>query len=396
MGHVVKRGNRPKPYVARWVDPLGEERSKSFARKADAENHLIGVEGSKLRGDYVDPALGRVTFGEFAQWALAMKVNQRATTRARDDWVFRLMILPYFGKRRLNSIEIIEVKAWIAKLAASYAPASVHKAYQLLAWVMQEATASGTLARSPCWKITPKRDLPRIEQFEMRFLDEKEINQLAEAIDPFYRALVLTAGYTGMRFGELAALRVKHLKLLERVISVEEGMTQVRGKQSFGPLKTRASRRTISAPPFLAEALGDHLAPRPDLNSDDWVFVGEKGAPLRASNFRRRAWERAVQATVGEPCRFHDLRHSHAALLIKAGVHPKVIQKRLGHSSIRTTMDTYGHVHDGLDQEVALSLQRAWDGRDTSTQTVLDFNQTRLASNWRSAALSSATEKVVR
>lgn len=361
MGHVARRGDRAKPYVARWVDPLGGERSRSFLRKVDAENHLTGIEASKLRGEYVDPALGRVTFGEFAQSCLAVKVNQRATTQARDDWAFRLMILPYFSGRRLNSIEVLDIKLWIAKLAPSYAAASIHKAYQLFAWVFQEAAETGTISKSPCWKIKPKRDLPRIEQFEMRFLDETELRVLAEAIDPFYRPLVLTAGYTGMRFGELAGLRVKHLKQLERTISVEEGMVDVRGKQSFGPLKTKASRRTVSIPQFLVDVLGAQLADRGEIAPNDLVFVGEKGAPLRASNFRRRAWEVAVNATVGTPCRFHDLRHSHAALLIKAGVHPKVIQKRMGHSSIRTTLDTYGHVYDELDLGVAHALEASWN-----------------------------------
>jgi integrase len=195
----------------------------------------------------------------------------------------------------------------------------------------------------------------------MRFLSEAEIRTLADAIDPFLRPLILTAGYTGMRFGELAGLRVKHLKQLERSISVEEGMTDVRGKQSFGPLKTKASRRTVSIPQFLVDVLAEHLAQREGLSPDDLVFVSEKGGPLRASNIRRRSWEKAVEATVGTPCRFHDLRHSHAALLIKAGVHPKVIQKRMGHSSIRTTLDTYGHVYDELDQVVALALDESWN-----------------------------------
>lgn len=372
MGHVVRRAGRSRPYYARWVGPDGKESSKSFARKVDAESYLTGIEASKLRGDYVDPALGKVSFGEFAAAALALKVNQRPTTKARDEWAFRLMILPYFAKRPLGSIGVTEAKGWIAKLAGDYRPASVHKAYQLFAWVMQEAAEAGSISRSPCWRIRPKRDLPRIEQFEMRFLDEAEIRAVADAIDPFYRPLVLTAGYTGMRFGELAGLRIKHLRQLERTILVEEAMTDVRGHQSFGPVKTRASRRSISIPQFLVELLAEHLAERSPVFPERLVFPGERGGPLRASNFRRRAWDPAVRDSVGPPCRFHDLRHSHAALLIKAGVHPKVIQKRLGHSSIRTTLDTYGHVYDGLDAEVALQLDRSWqkDQPQANTRTV--------------------------
>jgi hypothetical protein len=121
----------------------------------DAENHLTAIESSKLRGEYVDPMLGRVTYGEFAESVLAVKVNQRPTTQARDECAFRLMILPYFAKRRLNSIEVMDIKAWIAKLAPSYAPATIHKAYQLFASVFQEAAEMGIISKSPCWKINP-------------------------------------------------------------------------------------------------------------------------------------------------------------------------------------------------------------------------------------------------
>lgn len=359
MAHVSKRSDRPG-YIARWVDPHGRDRSKSFARKMDAERHLTLIESSKLRGDYVDPNLGKITFGEYAEKVLSLKVNQRASTHARDEWAFRLMILPTFSNRQLIDIDVVDVKAWIASLMDRYSAPSIHKAYQLFAWVLHEAADAGAISKSPCWRIKPKRDLPKIETPEMRFLDQDEIEELANAIDPLYRALVLTAGYTGLRFGELAGLRVKHLKLLERWIQVEEAMTDVRGHQSFGPLKSRASRRSVSLPAFLVDVLAEHLASTGPRLSSDLVFVGELGAPLRASNLRRRFWLPAVKTSVGLPCRFHDLRHSHAAILIKAGVHPKVIQKRLGHSSIRTTLDTYGHVFDGLDREAAETLDSSW------------------------------------
>ncbi len=84
------------------------------------------------------------------------------------------------------------------------------------------------------------------------------------------------------------------------------------------------------------------------------------GGPIRRTNFRRRIWKPAVEASVGEPCTFHDLRHSHAAILIAQGEYPKVIQERLGHASIKTTLDTYGHLFDGLDEAAAERLDAAW------------------------------------
>lgn len=106
-------------------------------------------------------------------------------------------------------------------------------------------------------------------------------------------------------------------------------------------------------PAAVADALGEHIG---RFGHGDLVFTTPEGAPLRRTNFRRRQWLPAVRETVGEPCRFHDLRHSHAALLIAQGQHPKVIQSRLGHSSIRTTLDTYGHLTEGLDEAAADAL----------------------------------------
>ncbi|HVE76399.1 MAG TPA: tyrosine-type recombinase/integrase, partial [Actinomycetota bacterium] len=92
-------------------------------------------------------------------------------------------------------------------------------------------------------------------------------------------------------------------------------------------------------------------------------FVGGQGSPLRASLFRRRFWNPAVEASVGYPMRFHDLRHTHAALLIAENTHPKTMQARLGHASIATTLNTYGHLFEGLDEAVAEGLETLWSGR---------------------------------
>jgi integrase len=362
------------------MDPSGAERSKAFARKVDAEAHLTTIESAKLRGEYVDPRLGKITYGEYMSKVTAQKANQRPSTRARDAVYFRSLILPWFEGRLLESIELSDIKAWLADLQVrGYASATIRKAYQLFASVPAQAVRERRIARNPCADIR-RGDLPTTEPVEMRFLSQQEIGRLTDAIDPRYRVLVLTAAFTGLRFGELAALRVKHLDMLRRSIRVEEGMTEVEGNLSFGPLKTKASRRIVSMPKFLAEALDDHLSKREALRANDLVFTGEKGAPLRAANFRQRFWMPAVDASVGQPLRFHDLRHSHAALLIAAGLQAKVIQRRLGHSSIKTTFDVYGHVFEGLDVQAAAALDNSWEGREdadrsTSGGTLWDVPQ---------------------
>lgn len=189
----------------------------------------------------------------------------------------------------------------------------------------------------------------------MRFLTIAEVDDLADAIDPRYRALVLTGSYSGLRWGELVGLKAKYLDLDAARLTVAETLSEVSGIFRHKAPKSAASRRTITLPAVAVDALAGHLAERPAIG-EALVFTDTRGGPLRRSNFHRRYWTPAVAESVGEPCRVHDLRHTHAAMLIAQGEHPKVIQSRLGHASIKTTLDTYGHLFEGLDEGAAARL----------------------------------------
>lgn len=218
---------------------------------------------------------------------------------------------------------------------------------------------SGLLTGTPCRGIR----LPQVEVTETRFLSPAEITQLADSIDPRYRALVLTAAYTGARFGELAALDLDHHEPLRRVIRIERTLSDVKGIVQIGEPKTRAAIRAITLPEWLVDVLAEHLARWP-VGEIRHLFTSPEGGYLRATNFRRRVWKPAVVQSVGEPMRFHDLRHSHVALLIQQGVHPAVVASRLGHTSVRTVLDVYGHLYEGLDRDAADALASPWDASD--------------------------------
>lgn len=188
----------------------------------------------------------------------------------------------------------------------------------------------------------------------MRFLDQAEVSSLIDAVDPHYSALVATAVYTGARFGELAGLQVHRLDLLRGTLTVAQQLSEVNGQISVRPPKTAASRRQIALPRSVGDTIAAHLVEHPPV--EGYVFTSLTGALLRRNNFRQRVFLPAVRASVGEPMRFHDLRHSHVAALIAQGEHPKVIQTRLGHSSIKITLDRYGHLFDGLDEAAAARL----------------------------------------
>jgi integrase len=324
MAHITRRQRNGKVrYLARYTDPSGRERAKSFTRKKDAERFLTGIENDKLRGTWTDPTLGRVQLADwYALWRRAT-VELRPNTEARDERLFRLHILPRFGSMPLVAITQYEVRAWVTHTTQQgLAASTVRRAYQLLGKVMGAAVDAGMIAQNPCRRVP----LPRIERREMRFLTPAEVARLADSIRPNYRALVLLGAYGGLRIGEMAGLRRGRVDLDHGMVEVVEIVTEVSGYLHFGPPKTRAGYRRVGLPRVVVEALAEQLA-RPG-SADDLVFVGPQGGTLRLATFRHRIWRPATGAAGLDGLRIHDLRHTAVALWIAAGANPKEVAAR--------------------------------------------------------------------
>jgi integrase len=344
----VRRAPRSGRWEARWRDPAGRSRTRTFDTKADARAYLSSVETDVHRGQYVDPAGGRVLFGEWAERWWSTTVNLRPSTRARDDSLYRNHIEPTFGAFPLAGIDHLGVCEWIAELSAcGLAPTTVHKCSQILAKVMRAAVDAGLIASSPC----ERQPLPKIERDEMRFLTPGEVARLADAIGPGYRSLVLVGAYGGLRSGEMFGLRRERVDTLRARIDVAEVLVEVNGHHHVGPPKTRAGRRSVPLPRFVADELAAHLE-----GVDGLVFPAPQGGQVRASLFRRRVWHPAVEATGLEPLRLHDLRHTAVAFWIAAGASPKEIAARAGHTSVATVLDRYGHLLPGGEEKVTDAL----------------------------------------
>ncbi len=375
MAISKRQDGRPRPWIARYRTPGAEERSKAFRRKIDAERWLASQEADRLRGEWTDPRLAKTTFGEWTPTYMAARVHLAPSTRATAESRMLNHALPYFEDRPLGSVSRTDVQAFVAELQSKgLAPSTIRQCYLLVRGVFSSAVESDLIARSPCRGI----HLPQADQTEMRFLDQDEISALIDAVDPHYAALVGTAAYTGARFGELAGLHVSRLDLLRGTLTVAQQLSEVNGEISIRAPKTAASRRQIALPRELGETLAEYLTAHPPV--DGYVFTSPSGAPLRRNNFRSRVFLPAVRASVGEPMRFHDLRHSHVAALIAQGEHPKVIQTRLGHSSIKITLDRHGHLFDGLDEAAAerlndsLVAHRAEQTRNKQQNNVVELH----------------------
>jgi integrase len=282
------------------------------------------------------------------------RIDVRPSTIARDDSYLRNHVLPAFGDRQLDSIDQADVREWVGELHRTkrLAPATVQKAYQLMTGLMSAAVDAKLLRSSPCYNVP----LPRIEREEMRFLTPMEVWRLADTITSRYRALVLVGCYGGLRIGELAGLERQHVEHGRSRLRVVQGLVEVHGQISIGPLKTRASRRTVSLPGPVFEALAEHLRDYTEGDPTSPVFAGRDGGRLRSRAFRQREWLRATEAAGLAPLRIHDMRHTAVALWIAAGGSPLQVSKRAGHSSVSFTLDRYGHLYEDADDMLMTGL----------------------------------------
>ena len=345
MAHIQKRG--PSNYKARYRGPSGREHGKTFARKGDAERWLAAIEAEKSRGNWVDPALARQTFRAFASAWLDTQVHLAPTTRQKVRGHLEVHLLPAFGAMHLAAIQPQHVRDWIAQTSETgRSPTTIGGIASTLRRIMSTAARDGVLGRSPCVGV----ELPRIgPAAEMRVITPIEIIRLASAIHPRYEAAIYLAAYGGLRWGELAALRPERIDCLRGSVEVRESLADVSGTLITQPPKS-GKRRSVSLPRFLCEILEEHLG---KFSANGYVFTSPMGEPLRRSNWYRRDFKPAVIAAGIDPgFRFHDLRHTCAALAIAQGAHPKAVQERLGHASIRLTLDTYGHLLPGLDERL--------------------------------------------
>lgn len=366
MGYVRTEASptKGKRYVARWYDDAGVQRRQTFSRKADAEAHLRRMEGDKERGNYHDPKSGKVLYRTVAaEWLGTLQVT-KAKTKAGYESLLNNHVLPTFELMPVGRITKGTVKTWVAERnRAGVGAGTIRNAYRnVLKPSLDHAVDEGYLQSNPALGV---KLLASDAVEEQLFLIAEQVQLLADEITPHFRTLVMFAAYTGLRAGEIAGLRVKNLDLLRRVVRVRESASDLNGHLTYTTPKTKTSRRDVPLPSPLPDLLAEVIAPYAS-DRDALVFRSPDGGPLRHGNFMSRHYHPAVERLVEAgtfppelaPLRFHDLRHTAAALMINlTGADPYSIMKRLGHSSISVTFDTYGHLFDERQEEITRGLE---------------------------------------
>jgi len=357
-------------WEVRLRGPDGRERSKSFRTRRDAEAWEREQHVALSRGAWSDPALARQTFEHWVAVWRAGCVHLAPNTRRGYENVLEVHLSPRFAGWRISAVDRAAVRMMVADMLASgSSPGTVRGARKVLRLVLATAVDAGALALNPCDGVR----VPPSPRDEMVFLTHDQVHDLAHEIAhpprphrhpqqewPAHDLLVRFAAYTGVRAGELAALRVDRLDLLRRRVAVAESLSEVAGYGIVIKAPKNGQPRSVPLPASLCEDVAAMIA-ADQLGPSDFIFRSPAGGPLRHQAFYNRHYRPAVLRAPDVPdrTRFHDLRHTCAAFLVAEGAHPLVVKERLGHSSITVTMDRYGHLFPELDAAVTDRLDVA-------------------------------------
>lgn len=270
-------------------------------------------------------------------------------TRLTYDRTYRRVWAEPLGGRPIASITREDIARVVNQLSASRSDKTVRNAYGVIATAFKVAVADSLIPATPCANIRLPRRTEH-ERTEARFLTHDEWARLAAELPPHYRPLFTTLVGTGMRWGEAEALEVADVDLgANPVVRITKAVKwdPSKSSRSVGPTKTRKSRRTLALPPEVVEVLEPLVAGR---RGSERLFLAPRGGELRHRTVYDD-WKAAVARAGLEPQpRMHDLRHTHVAWLIAAGIPLPVIQARLGHEKVTTTIDTYGHLLPDLQR----------------------------------------------
>jgi integrase len=307
-------------------------------------------------GQWFDRRTGRMTFGHYVDQYWWPNLHVEVTTRAAYRSYLDKYFLPAFADVPMYRIQPSMVQKWVAvALDAGLSARSVRKYHTMLHGIFQMAIRDQVIALNPAEGTR----LPKVVQPTRRILTPGEFDALLTAIPDRWKPLVLTAIETGMRWGELVALRPRHVDWLRRTIAVDETIVETSKKHSptgervfIKPYPKDDEPRTITVSLELLHVLSARVAEY-GLGRDDYLFPSVEGRghyPVSRNTFRTRVWRPAVQAAGLEgTVRMHDLRHAHASWLLAGGADLPATMERLGHRQLATTQQ-YVHTLPDADQ----------------------------------------------
>jgi integrase len=381
-GHIVKRGKDSYTIVLnlgkdqetgkrkqQWVSVKGT--------KKEAEKRLTELLSQVENGIFIKP--NKSTLAEYLKIWLKDYAwpNLSPKTAEGYEYIIESHLIPSLGKLTLTQLKPEHLQRYYTDKLSSgrvdgkggLSPKTVRHHHITLHGALQSAVKWGLLARNPADAV----DAPRFQRPEMNIMNADEINTFLEAAKdtPFYTLFYL-ALFTGMRRSELLALRWSDIDLMLCQLYVSRSLHQLKnGDVIYRQPKSDKSRRMIALTPSTAIVLreqrehqnSEKLLQVLPVSDDDLVFSQPDGSPYRPDTITH-AWIKLARKTGLRGIRLHDARHTHASLMLKQGIHPKIVQERLGHSSIQITLDTYSHVAPGLQEAAAQRFDEVLSPRE--------------------------------
>ncbi len=330
----------------RYTDWQGKRRKstkRGFATKREAEEWLRNFLITQ-KADF------DMKFEDFWKMYCAdMETRLREHTMRTKKYIVELKILPYFGNKRVNDITAADIRQWQNELIKmGYSPTYLKTINNQLSAIFNYAVRYYDLKSNPCAKAG---SMGKSKAEEMDFWTGEEFRKFIDSVMNkrlSYMAF-MTLYWTGMRMGELLALNPKDVDLEKRTISITKSYQRLGKKDVITPPKTPKSKRVITIPEFLAANIKDYMDSLYELQENDRLFPITK-------YYLEHEMQRGIKESGVKRIRVHDLRHSHASMLIELGFSPLEIANRLGHEKVETTLNTYAHLYPNKQTKLAERL----------------------------------------
>lgn len=327
----------------RFTDWQGKRRKstkRGFATKREAEEWLRTFLVTQ-KADF------DMKFEEFLKMYYAdMETRLREHTMRTKKYIIDLKILPYFGQKRVNDITAADIRRWQNELIKKgYSPTYLKTINNQLSAIFNYAVKYYDLKGNPCTKAG---SIGKSRAEEMSFWTIDEFRQFVDCIMDKRQSYMcfMILYWTGMRLGELLALTPADIDLDKHTISITKSYQRLGKKDVVTPPKTPKSKRLITIPEFLVADIKDYMDSLYEVQEDDRLFSVTK-------YFLEHEMQRGIKASGVKRIRIHDLRHSHASMLVELGFSPLEIADRLGHEKIETTLNTYSHLYPNKQVKIA-------------------------------------------
>lgn len=347
-------------WMVRYRDPFHRPKKHyGHPTKKDAQTWERDNITALASGSYIDPNVGRRTVGEVA--ARFFKIHQvKPATMARYESAWRVRVNGKWGTVPVRNVRVSDVREWVRDMEDDgISAATIGSALDVLAGIMGTAVEDELIRSNPVPEVTR----PARQRKRRNYLTHQQVEALAYEVGTTfapYGLVVRLLAYTGLRFGELSALRVSDFDASRRRLRIRDGAVEVAGRRHVSTTKTGAER-SVPVVDFLVPALIEQARGK---HPNAWLFTGPMGAALSVQRFRTRAWRGGLaRATAADPSfpyvTPHDLRHSAVSLAVAAGANVKVIQRMVGHDRATTTLDTYADLFGSDLDAVAAAMSAA-------------------------------------